>query len=210
MLMRTGAMALMSVAMLGSAAAAIPNNGFERGTLSSFSIGGDSDVQVRTSFLGFTAAEGQYFAHLSNAGLEDLSAFGGTIGSSMSKTVSLAAGQGFSFKWAFLTTESGPSPYNDFALFLNGKAFNLSDVATVGANGRTGWNTYNWVNPEAFTGTVTWLVGNAKGELSSSHLLIDDVRLSVSSVPEPTFYAMLLVGLGISGVAGRRKMKRDV
>ena len=109
-----------------------------------------------------------------------------------------------------MTTESGPTPYNDFALFLNGKALNLSDVATVGANGRTGWNTYNWMNPEAFNGTVTWLVGNAKDDLSSSHLLIDDVRLSVSLVPEPTFFAMLLVGLGISGVAGRRKIKRDV
>jgi hypothetical protein len=209
MLMRTGLMALMSIATLGSAAAAIPNNGFERSNLSSFSIGGDSDVQVRTSFLGYTAAEGQYFAHLSNAGQEDLSAFGGTIGSAMSKTVTLAAGQGFSFKWAFLTTESGPTPYNDFALFLNGKVFNLSDVVTVGANGRTGWNTYNWTNPEAFTGTVTWLVGNAKDNLSSSHLLIDDVRMAVSPVPEPHFLTMLLVGLGISSVAGRRKRKRD-
>jgi hypothetical protein len=207
MYLRTSLIALFSLAMASNAGAAMSNDGFEKGNLSSFSVGSNSEVHVRTSFQGFTASEGQYFAHLSNVGLEDLSRFGGTIGSYMSKTITLAPGQGFSFKWAFLTTETGPSPYNDFALFVHDKAIKLSDVAAVGAGGRTGWNTYNWLNAEAFTGTVTWFVANEQDELSSSHLLIDDIRMNVSTVPEPDMVVMLLVGLGVSGVMARRKRK---
>lgn len=196
--------ALCSVAIMGSAGAAVTNNGFEKGNLSSFSIGGDSEVRVRSSFLGYTAAEGQYFAHMSNTGIEDLSQFGGTIGSYMSKTITLAAGQGFSFKWAFVTTE-GNAPYNDFALFLNGSNVTLSNVDTVGSNGRTGWNTYNWTNTDAFSGTVTWVVGNDQDELSSSHLLVDDIQMRVSAVPEADSYAMMVAGLALAGWMARRR-----
>lgn len=207
MLLRTSFIALFSLVLTGTAGAAISNDGFEKGNLSSFSVGSDSEVHVRTSFQGFTASEGRYFAHLNNVGMEDLSRFGGSIGSYMSKTITLAPGQGFSFKWAFLTTETGPAPYNDFALLVHDKVVRLSDVTVVGPGGRTGWNTYNWLNAEAFSGTVTWFVANEQDELSSSHLLIDDIRMNVSTVPEPDMVAMLLVGLCVSGVMVRRKRK---
>lgn len=45
---------------------------------------------------------------------------------------------------------------------------------------------------------------------SSPHILIDQVALAaVAAVPEPSTYAMLALGLGILGAAGRRARKQN-
>lgn len=193
-------------------AAAFGNDGFEEGDFRDFIVGPHSSLStfITNSYEGFTAPEGSLFAHLSNAGTEDMSAYGGTIGSILSRHVDITAGQTLSFKWAFLTLDSPASPqYNDFSLFLDGHQTRLADIMGVGGDGHTGWNTFSWVADQDFHGNVTWVVANYGDNLGSSHLLLDDIRFGPASpVPEPASYAMLLGGMALLGGLARRRQRK--
>jgi PEP-CTERM motif len=105
-----------------------------------------------------------------------------------------------SFQWFFQAHDY--MPYNDWAyVSLNGVQTTLSDVATVGNYGNSGWQTYLFGS--AFTGQLGFGVNNAQDNAFSSQLYIQNVN--VAAVPEPETYAMLLAGLGLLGFMVRRK-----
>lgn len=106
-----------------------------------------------------------------------------------------------SFKWQFETPDY--LPFNDYAyLTLSSGSSTLSSVASVGDYGSSGWNTYSFATP--YSGTITFGVSNYRDLGMNSTLSVS----SVTAVPEPEAYAMLLAGLGImSAVMRRRKNK---
>jgi len=106
------------------------------------------------------------------------------VGSAMKTSVSLSAGETFSFDWQFATTDQPPGFSNDFAFFsvdtpdpLTGTvAFELADTILVGPRGNTGWQHLTFTADT--TGVYTFGVGvfNARDGSINSFLLLDDVR----------------------------------
>ena len=122
-----------------------------------------------------------------------------TASSSLSSYVSNVT----SFDWFFGANDV--LPYNDYAYFsLNSVSTTLSNIATVGNYGNSGWNTYTFASP--FSGNLAFGVVNVGDNALSSQLFVENVT---SAVPEPETYAMMLVGLGLVGFQLRRKNKQS-
>ena len=70
--------------------------------------------------------------------------------------------------------------------------------------GRGGELTTNWA-----AGDTLWVRWVEKNDAGNDHgLAIDNLSIqTVSAVPEPGTYAMLLAGLGVVGIAARRRVK---
>ena len=60
---------------------------------------------------------------------------------------------------------------------------------------------YTWNNLSA--GNYTLAFGTGLGSLK-----VDDVQISVTAVPEPETYAMMLAGLGLMGTIARRRKNK--
>lgn len=112
-----------------------------------------------------------------------------------------------SFLWFFSSGETQSEinfGYNDYAYFTTSLGTKtLSDSVAVGGLGNTLIETYTFATP--YTGTITFGVANVKDNIINSTLHVSTLT-TVSAVPEPESYAMLLAGLGVMGfVAKRRK-----
>lgn len=198
---------------LANVATAATNYSFES-NFNGFTAAGNYEI-IEGAAYGYTARQGEKFAMLSSD--DDLlgwldgvstSTYGGSYGTILSTNLTLAAGEKFSFDWAFRTTDV--MPYNDFALFIaNGQQYSLGSVATVGDNQKTDWGTFTWQSTTPFSGTVSWVISNAPGEtldqgpLFGSNLMLD--KMVVSPVPEPSTYLMMLAGLGMLTVVGVKR-----
>lgn len=200
---------VMATCALFSGAVFAANDGFETGDLTGYTAGANSVVTVDPVFFNpngslLFAPEGTYFATLDSFGSENLSQYGGTTGSYLTKNLTLSAGQKFTFEYAFQTTDD--AAHNDFAAFsINGSQLQLGSVAT----GETGFATFTFTATTAFSGVVTWLVANRSSTDGSSYLLLDNLKIisATTPVPEPETYAMLLAGLGLLGAARLRKQR---
>ena len=119
------------------------------------------------------------------------------------------------FDWAFL---SGDQTYADFGfLAINGSVVKFADAfstpsasqftGTFGSfnNVSWGWTNANYTYTATTSGNVSLVLGVADvGDASyTSELRVDNI--SVSAVPEPTTYAMLLAGLALMGTIARRR-----
>lgn len=148
-----------------------------------------------------------------NAALLDLTTFIPTVGISGGVTTStnfatLTANSTLgsnvsgvsSFDWFFQANDY--LPYNDYGYMTNGSFNSLSNVATVGNYGNSGWNTF--IFGSAYTGYLEFGVINLLDNALSSQLHIQNV---VTAVPEPETYAMLLAGLSLLGFSARRRNK---
>ena len=162
-----------------------------------------------------TAVVAAFVASTGHAANVDLTTFSPAIGASGSVTLTsnyadLTASSSItgavsnvaSFQWFFQAADY--LPFNDLAyVSINGIHTTLSDVATVGDYGASGWNTYSFATP--FSGSLGFGVANDMDNEQSSKLYIQNV----AAVPEPETYAMLLAGLGlIGGAVKRRKAKQ--
>lgn len=122
------------------------------------------------------------------------------------------------FDWAFLSTEAGPLANPDFAFIAVNDtvvkfvdAFSAPAVSTfTGSFGDLnqvawGWTSASYSYTAASSGAVSLVLGLADiGDSSyTSELRVDNI--SVSAVPEPETFAMLLAGLGLVGAFTRRR-----
>lgn len=128
------------------------------------------------------------------------------------------------FDWTFLSAEKavGNIPANpDFGfLAINGTVVKIIDALSAPAVGQfdgnfVGFDDSGWVwttNSYSYTPTTTGLVSLALGVVDigdynyTSELRVDNI--TVSAVPEPESYAMLLAGLAFIGGIARRRSNR--
>lgn len=130
----------------------------------------------------------------------DLNGFA-TEGSAIKQTFNVLAGDQLSvdFWFGLLTEETDLSSFNDFAFITVNGIVEL--VASITDPLRTGSFTYNFTNSGPVT--VGFGVVDINDVAGVSEFRIDNI--SVSAVPEPETYAMLLAGLALMGSIARRR-----
>jgi len=193
----------LGVLAASPASAGIVNMGFETNSLNPWfanpAAGGSIVVQSTQ------VNAGNYAAQLT-AGAEG-------IYTTLSQVISLTAGETITFAAKFITSDY--MPFNDDAKvtilnFTNGIT-TTSFAQSVLSSGNTIFNTYDsgWVNlsfTATQTGTYNFNAGvqNIGDSGVSSQLFLD----TVAAVPEPTTWAMMLLGFaGVGFMAYRRKAK---
>lgn len=147
--------------------------------------------------LGWTVPEyGVYFGGgpdfaTGHSGLQ-AAQFASADAASLSQTLSTAVGSKYTLSF-WLASDAQPSLAQ---VFWGTQA--LTPIANVGSD----WTQYVFSNLVASSGsTVLSFTGTESG-----YLFLDDVSVAtVAAVPEPATYAMLLAGIGMVGVAARRR-----
>lgn len=132
-------------------------------------------------------------------------------GSGLAKSVTVAAGDTLSFRWNFLSNDTAADPaFADYAfLNLNGNIVRLADTTSaLNASGafalETGYKTYSHTFTQAATVNLAFGVVDVGDYVTSSALAVNNVQIA-ASVPEPIEAMMLTLGLGVIGVAVRRR-----
>ena len=171
-----------AVASLPARADLIINGGFETGDLTGWTI-----VQQGYPFSVVTSPvySGNYAAQI--AGYD----YNKDI---LSQTVSTTVGQSYTLSFAFLQDNGTPSGLT--VQWDTNQVYSETDSAH-------GWQTYTFNVIGTGSDTVSFVAWN-----NPAFAYLDNVALNVSAVPEPSTWAMLLLGFaGIGFMAYRRKSK---
>jgi hypothetical protein len=186
---------LASPLLAGAATNLVSNGSFEanaqgqaswsiRNTLDGWNVGG-LGVELRNGVSG-GALDGSNFIELDTTG-----------NSWISQSFATVAGQTYllSFSYAQRPDNKGVAS--------NGIAWSAGSVsqAVVGQDLSTAWTTVN--SSFVATGTSTTLSFSALGSSDSYGTSLD--KISVSAVPEPQTYALMLAGLAAVGLIARRR-----
>lgn len=124
-----------------------------------------------------------------------------------SSTFAVAAGDVVSVDFFYST----PSLLGGFVALVK-PGLNIQTLDWVGST--TNWSKYGKSNPGVSDTTSKSFSESFDGLVAGSYTLkiwapvalrLDDVKVTVTSVPEPETYAMLLAGLGIMGALARRR-----
>jgi hypothetical protein len=136
------------------------------------------------------------YAVLSTISGTDTSMYGGANGSILSQTVNAVAGDIISFSYSF----NAGDYLNDFALVAGDAEYLVSNVATVGDFGSSGWKNFTFTALNDFT-DLKFIVSNFGDTLFDSSLYVDNIASGpVSAVPLPA--AVWLFGSGLVGLLG--------
>ncbi len=186
--------------MMISALTAVPalagNGDFETGDLSDWSANTPFS-SVTNNYGGYTAQHGDYFAYV-DAGL-GMDAF-----STLSQTFTLQAGQTLTGFAGFKANDY--LPFDDSAyLAINGSHLLDWNVGSVGDYGSSGWTSFSFTAATAGDYTLELGVANHGDNSFPSTAVLDNV--SLSAVPEPASWAMMLGGFGMVGGAMRARSR---
>ena len=121
----------------------------------------------------------------------------GEEGSVIAQSFAVAAGSKLTFSWSFSTVED---LFQDRAFaVVNGQIFTLATRSAPGLATQT----------FSYTFAAAGLAKLALGVIDTGDVLgvstLSVRNLTVTAVPEPTSWALLLAGLGLGGVAARRR-----
>ena len=124
----------------------------------------------------------------------DLSGFSDNAGQGVEQTIATLAGATYRLSFDYWTGSNViPSSID---VFVNGTQ--IVDELTSGLDNFP--RTYNYTFTASGATTLRFLSGDL--------IVANDIdNVSVSAIPEPETYAMLLAGLGMLGIARRRKQK---
>ncbi len=176
-----GIAASLALIATGAQANLVTNGGFEDGT-TGWSTNGWS---VTNSTYGVSADDGSLFAYT------------GCVASycTLSQDLTTVAGGTYSLTFAFNPGADVTISGADTKVYWNGTV-----VADLGL-GEAAWTVYT-IGGLVATGTDTTL--EFSGYQNPAWNGVDDVSVT-STVPEPAMGALMLAGLGLAGVAARRK-----
>jgi len=152
---------------------------------------GDLGIELRNNVVG-SALAGNNFAELDTTG-----------NSSISQSIATVAGQWYTLSFAY-------SNRSDVAVNSNGLSWTFGDttgnaIASTLASGGNQWQQFSTVVKAS--GSSMTLSFSAIGSSDSLGSSLDNI--SVSAVPEPQSYALLLAGLGAMALVVRRRKTRD-
>ncbi|AFZ20509.1 DVUA0089 family protein [Allocoleopsis franciscana] len=184
---------------------AVTNGSFETGSLTGWNTIGSTEVQ--TASYGVTPTQGTYQAVLTNGSgsvtdsalesffgwsagtLDGMGNGNATEGSAMKlSTITVAAGSTLTFDWNFLTNESTPSSYNDFAFVSINGLTELADTNSTFAlsptvfTEQTGYKKFSYTFRAAGTYTIGLGVVDAGDKTVDSALVVDNFSLTPNGV----------------------------
>ena len=157
---------------------------------------GSDDRRLPASFAGVSPSGGNFFGVDGDA----------TYGSPLSQTISgLTIGKQYAvtFDWAAtqLRNRSGATT-NQFLVSL-GSDTQATPVVDVASQGFDGWYKASFTYTATAGSEVLKFVANGTPSGLPPFALLDGV--SLTAVPEPATWALMLGGLGVVGVAARRR-----
>ncbi len=199
-------------ALLFSTAPAIAdvNLGFEAGNTTGWTAGGSGPYGATDTYGPYVPVEGAYFAFVQAADQD--------VYTTLSQDFVLSAGEKLTgsvgFK-AFDSFVSGAGLNDSGYLSINGTELFQKDVATVGDFGSTGWQTFSFTAPIDGTYTLQIGVANHGDNQASSGIVLDNVAVQANlppppppSVPEPSGWSLMLLGIGGIGAVLRQHARR--
>lgn len=176
---------LLLMFSISNANAAFVNIGFETGDFTGWTLTGTGTVKSDSDH-----PEGKYYGSITGASL-------------LSQAATFNVGDKIEFMWKFQANDY--LPYNDFAFFVGNTYTKLSDVATVGDFGNSGWKLFSQLVTSTYNGPVLFGIANVGDTIFDSELKIDAVP---AAVPVPA--AVWLFGsalMGLTGISRRKSAK---
>jgi hypothetical protein len=173
----------------------------------------DDDAAGNFNFSGQPAAMAlsadgvEVFAGLAIGALDgDLQAAEGSVAR---QQFSVQAGDTLHFDWQLLTNEQGTSALPDLGFaVLNGQLFSLAEALAAQAPGEfglaagTGWQRFSYTFSQAGLASLAFGVVDRGDFVTTSALAVQNV--TVTPVPEPAAWALVLAGAGVLLMARRR------
>lgn len=132
---------------------------------------------------------------------------------SISQTVTLLAGTSYTFGFDIFKPANGDSNPNGatFTAMLNGSPFASFTASSLAV---TTWQTFSGSNTFLATTTGPFTFNFTSNGFPAKDFVVDRVYLTatdtISAVPEPASWAMMLGGFGIMGAALRRRRKAEL
>lgn len=171
---------------------------------------GDKQATLQTlqDSTGTTASEIETFLGLSTGTLTNQ---GATEGSAIKQTVTANAGDTLSFSWNFLTDQD--PTFNDLAFFtLNSNLTentNIPNTASFSVLAKeTEYQSFSYTISSSGTYTLGFSIVDRGDTTVNSALLVDNVQIQASAVPEPMTILGSFAALGF--VARLNKKRNDI
>lgn len=167
-------------------------------TLDGWTVIGDDIAWIGGAQFGLTASQGDKFLDLTN--YQDGPPFGG-----VEQTFSTVAGTTYTLSFDLGSSSTYITPSAVAASVLVVDVGTQTQTFTSTASGANNWQSYSMTFTAANPSTTIKLLGTT----GRDYIGLDNVALSVTAVPEPSAWALMVAGLAAVGsVASRRRAQR--